>query len=232
MMKEIFFIDLHVHSVYSSDGKASLLELFKQARKIGLNGFALTDHNEIRGIEKARKVGKDFPEVLFVPGVEVTTAEGHILALNVEEVIPTFLPISETVEKIHALGGIAVAAHPYRLWSGIGEKAVLENIEIFDAIEVFNARNLFAGNRKSQELAKKTGKAETGGSDCHIVRELAAGYTLFKNPLSSAEDVVEEILKGRSRAGNGKFGRVTKAQIFIQGTHCVGSWVKRGFKDI
>ena len=232
MVEDSHFLDLHVHSTHSSDGEASLKELFKQATKIGLRGFALTDHNAISGWREARELAKEHPDIIFVPGVEVTTVEGHVLALNIREEVKRELPIPETIERIHAQGGIAVAAHPYRLWSGIGEKATLDNIQHFDAVEGFNARNIFSGNRKSRALALKTGKPETGGSDCHIFPELGGGYTVFRNPVETVEDVIEEILKGCTLSGSGHFGRVTGGKIFRQGAHSVSEWFKRGFRDI
>ena len=226
------FLDLHVHSAHSSDGRTSLRELFTQARKIGLHGFAIADHNSVKGCVEGKELSKEFPEVLFVPGVEVSTTEGHILALNITNDIPRDRSIADTCELIHAKGGIAIAGHPYRLWSGIGELAVLENLDSFDAIESFNARNIFAGNRKAKTLVMKTGKPETGGSDCHTYKELGGGYTIFESPVGSVEDVIEEILRGRTRAGSGNFSVIGMGKILRQGTHCVSAWFRRGFKDI
>ncbi len=226
------FLDLHVHSVHSSDGHASIRELFEQAERIGLHGFSLTDHNEMAGVYEGLELAGEFPGVLFIPGLEVTTNKGHILALNISDPIPKGLPIPETIEKIHAQGGIAVAGHPYRLWSGIGERSVLENLELFDAIEAFNARNIWGGNRKAAALVTGTRKPETAGSDCHIPLEMGAGYTVFENSVSSPEEVVLAILEKRSRAGTGKFGVVGPGRILMQGSHCVAAWIKRGFRDI
>jgi len=226
------FLDLHVHSILSSDGHATLRDLFVQAQKTGLNGFALTDHNSLKGCVEGTRLATEFPEIVFVSGVEVTTAEGHILALNTTEGIPRDLSIPETIDLIHARDGIAVAGHPYRLWSGIGEKATLDNLDRFDAIESFNARNIFAGNRKSKALALKTGKPETGGSDCHIHGELGGGYTIFESPVASVDDVIEEILKGRTISGSGRFSVIGMGRILRQGTHSVSAWFRRGFRDI
>jgi len=226
------FLDLHVHSAHSPDGRTSLRELFTQARTIGLHGLAITDHNSVKGCVEGKKLSKEFPEILFVPGLEVTTAEGHILALNITDTIPHDRTIAETIELIHAKGGITIAGHPYRLWSGIGELAVLGNLDSFDAIESFNARNIFAGNRKAKTLVMKTGKPETGGSDCHMYKELGGGYTIFENPVESVEDVIEEILRGQTMAGSGNFISIGMGKILRQGTHCVSAWFRRGFRDI
>jgi len=96
----------------------------KQAKRIGLSGIAVTDHNEIRGALEALKFSSS--DFRVIPGVEVSSAAGHILALGVEEVVARGLPADETVDRIHALGGVAVAAHPFdRLRQGVGGLCIL-----------------------------------------------------------------------------------------------------------
>lgn len=227
-----FFIDPHVHSTYSSDGVPTVRELFLRARQIGLHGFGIMDHNDIRSAKEGLELAKEFTDILFIPGVEVTTDKGHILALNVTELIPRGKPIPETIELIHDQGGLAVADHPYRGWSGIGEQAVLDNLEGFDAIESFNARNILNQNRKAKALVQRTGKPDLGGSDCHIAAELGGGYTVLETRPATVEDFLEEIRQGRTRAGTGQFVKVGPGKILRQGAHCVASWLKRGMKDI
>src|SRR5690606_9732798 len=77
-------IDLHTHSYYSGDGVSSPEEMIAAARKKGLHGIALTDHNTCEGIEYLleeglmRPDGEPVNDFLIIPGVEVTTAEGHL----------------------------------------------------------------------------------------------------------------------------------------------------------
>lgn len=83
-------IDLHCHSFFSGDGVSSPEELITSARAKGLNGFALTDHNTCDGnkylLDKGllRADGEPVDGFLIIPGVEVTTAEGHLLCLGVD----------------------------------------------------------------------------------------------------------------------------------------------------
>ena len=227
-----FFIDPHVHSIYSSDGVPTVRELFLKARQIGLQGFGITDHNDIRSAQEGLNLAKEFTDIIFIPGVEVTTDKGHILALNVTESIPRDKTIAQTIELIHAQGGVAVADHPYRGWSGIGEQAVLDNLEGFDAIESFNARNILNQTKKAKALVERTGKPDVGGSDCHVAAELGGGYTVLETRPETVEDFLEEIRQGRTKAGTGKFVKVGPGKILRQGAHCVASWLKRGMKDI
>ena len=91
-------LDLHVHSKYSEDGIGTPKELIKSLKKKGLQGMAITDHNNIEGCIKTLKIApKDF---IVIPGIEISTLDGHILALNVKKKIPRKLSIEETVDII------------------------------------------------------------------------------------------------------------------------------------
>jgi len=124
--------DLHVHSTYSSDSIITPKELVFYARKRGLNAVAVTDHNQVEG---ARKIARE-TDFLIIPGTEVSSRDGHIVGLNVNEVIPRGLSADETVDRIHKAGGIAIACHPHALFKGsIGQHVTAK----FDAVETINA---------------------------------------------------------------------------------------------
>ncbi|MCK4455614.1 MAG: PHP domain-containing protein, partial [Thermoplasmata archaeon] len=97
-------MDLHIHSAFSSDGSEKPKDIVTYARKMGLDGIAILDHNEIRGSLRAYEMCKGFDDFLVVRGVEVSTEAGHIVAYGVDELIPTRLTIEETAEKIRDLG--------------------------------------------------------------------------------------------------------------------------------
>src|SRR3989304_3487997 len=115
-------VDLHNHTRHSPDSRVDPQELVTLARRIGLDGIAVTDHNAVGGVREAGEAagagaGPGFP---VTPACEISTSEGHVLAYGVREAIPRDRGVRETVEQIAALGGVAVAAHPYRFWSGLG----------------------------------------------------------------------------------------------------------------
>ena len=115
-------IDLHCHSYFSADGVSSPEQLIHAARKRGLNGFAITDHNTCDAItymiDKGlmRKDGLPVDDFLIIPGVEVTTAEGHLLCIGA--VLPNLKgrPALEVCKLIHEAGGLAIPPHPYDLF--------------------------------------------------------------------------------------------------------------------
>src|SRR5438046_143444 len=126
---------------YSPDSRVSPTDLVACARQLRLDGIAITDHNSVAGIREAEAAAGD---LIILPGIEISTRSGHVIAYGVREPIPRDLSVGETVERITALGGVAVAAHPYRFWSGVGEAALSK--ARFAAYETCNARTLRRGN--------------------------------------------------------------------------------------
>jgi len=187
-------IDLHTHSHYSEDATTTLQELVHHAKIRGLDGVALTDHNTVLG---ARRLSKQ-KQILTIPGIEVETLNGHVLALNITEYIAPKHDITETIERIRQLGGIAVIAHPaVVIKTGLGNKiAAVSNL---NAVEVINssAFPFFLTTYQARRLAEKLRLPQTAGSDAHHPEEIGKAYTLIDSDLS-IDDAIEAIVKGRT----------------------------------
>jgi predicted metal-dependent phosphoesterase TrpH len=184
-------IDLHVHTVYSPDSLITLEELVFWAKRRGLNAVAVTDHNRVDG---ALRLAKE-TDFLIIPGTEVNSSNGHIVALNVREAIPRDLSAEETVERIHEAGGIAIACHPFALFKGsLGKHAN----GILDAIETINASaSPFRRSvRKAEEAAGRFKLPRVAGTDAHYAPAIGYAYTLVDAELS-ADAVVKAIAAGR-----------------------------------
>jgi predicted metal-dependent phosphoesterase TrpH len=183
-------IDLHVHTRYSADSLITPEELVFYARKRGLEGVAITDHDTLDG---ALRIARE-TDFLIVPGMEITSSNGHIVAFNLQEPIPRGLSADETVDKIHESDGIAVACHPIGFFKGsLGSHVSAK----FDAIEVINSSAVpfnFAV-RQSERVALHFGKARVAGSDAHYGPEIGWAHTLVEAELD-AEGVVRAISKG------------------------------------
>jgi len=183
-------VDLHVHTLYSPDSLITPQQLVYYARKRGLDGVAVTDHDRIDG---ALKIARE-TDFFVIPGVEVSSLNGHIVALNVRELIPKGLGADETTERIHDAGGIAVASHPANfLKISLGKYTSRK----FDAVETINASAIpfRYSTKNSQKIASRLGLARVGGSDAHYGPEIASAYTLVNSKVDS-EKVVEAIRKG------------------------------------
>ena len=190
-------LDLHVHSTHSRDGTASPKDIVHRCRQLGMSGLAITDHNAIAGSLAAHALGRA-EGLLVVTGVEVSSSEGHVLAYGVTELIPRGLTAAETVERIGAAGGIAVAAHPRRFPSGVGLD-VAERVR-FDALEVLNGGSSAWANKAALRLAQGMGRPQTGGSDSHRLCEVGRSYTEVEGAFTE-DQVLEAIRKGLSRPG-------------------------------
>jgi predicted metal-dependent phosphoesterase TrpH len=183
-------IDPHVHTHYSYDSVIKPEELVFYAKRRGLDGIAITDHDVIEG---AIKIARN-TDYLIIPGIEVTSLGGHVIGLNVEEQVPSKLSVDETVDKIHEVGGIAVACHPSALFKeSLGKRTTAR----FDAIEVINSSVIpfNRSKRKSQKIASMLGIAKVAGSDAHYGPEIGYAYTIVDAELD-ADEIVKAISKG------------------------------------
>ncbi len=170
--------DLHVHSKYSLDSKTELEDIILEAKKRGLDGIALTDHDSVAGNKEALRLGKKH-SFLVIPGLEVSSDSGHILILGTTKIVPPKLSVKKTIKRAHELGALAIASHPFRFSNHlcVGYKAVTED---FDCIEVHNAATSL-GNRKAKALAKKYNLVGVAGSDTHTLEDLGRAVTVIKS---------------------------------------------------
>ena len=187
--------DLHVHTIYSKDSLITPKDLVYYAKKRGLNAVAVTDHNQLDG---AYKIAKE-TDFLIIPGMEVSSSDGHIVALNVSELIPRGLSAVETVERIHGAGGVAIACHPFVLFKGCLKESVCET---FDAVEIVNAR-AFPFKRsikKATQTAERLKLSRVGGTDAHYGPQIGYGYTVIEASEPNVEAITKAIVEGHCQA--------------------------------
>jgi len=189
-------LDLHIHSQYSEDATGSPKDIIKILQKKGIQGMAIADHNTVEGGLKALKVKPK--EFIVIPGVEISTKDGHMLAFNVTENIKRHLSVEETVEKIIDAGGLPVVPHLFRNMSGI-KKEKLRNIRTkISAIEVFNSCSLPQTNLKTAKIAKEYGLGGTGGSDAHDPIYAGYAYTTVDTTDINIDSILSEINKKKT----------------------------------
>jgi predicted metal-dependent phosphoesterase TrpH len=215
--------DLHIHTIYSYDGTASVQAVLAQAKQIGLDVIAITDHDEIKGALKAFELAPQFG-MEVVPGIEITTAEGDLLALFVTENITPGLSLVETILRVGEAGGICIAPHPMARGAGMKSLSGPSIIRALDhpqasriliGIETYNATAL---DRESNLLAEKLwaecpGKAQVGNSDAHILQAIGAGATEFLG--QTAADLLEALWIGATDVRRG---------VPMSSVQMLGSW--------
>lgn len=191
--------ELHCHSSLSYDGRDPVDMLLAQAKAVGLDVLVVTDHDEIDASLSAAEQAPDYG-ILGIPGMELTTQEGHLLALGIEELIPPGLPFSESLERIHEQGGIAVVPHPFqKSRHGVAPHITSEELASADALEVYNSRLLTGrSNRRAERFAARRGLPMTAGSDAHIAEMVGQAVTEVDAAERTVESVLDAIREGRT----------------------------------
>ncbi len=184
--------DHHIHSKYSAlDSASEIGDIITSARERGLGGIAVSDHDEITGSLIAAKRSSD--DLIIIPSVEISSADGHIIGFGIKKKIEAALSAEETIRRIHHLGGIAIAAHPYDVFRH-GVKDLCWKLD-FDAIEV-NGHCLY-GNREAERAAREHKKPLVGGSDAHALGGIGVIATEVNG--NGADEIMQNIMEGKCR---------------------------------
>ncbi|MEM0096053.1 MAG: CehA/McbA family metallohydrolase [Candidatus Bathyarchaeia archaeon] len=188
--------DLHVHTNFSPDSSIPPKTLVNMLLAHPfIKAVAVTDHNTVRGYFKARELASAYPDLLIIPGVEVSTIEGDVILLGVAEVPPQPWTVENVIDFARSRGGLVVAAHPYRAF-GLGDSARKYPI---DAIEVLNGGCPRQLNVLAEELAKAMSVPGIAGSDAHRVDELWTVYNEIQAS-TNLDDILNAVKRGFVRA--------------------------------
>ena len=192
-------VDLHVHSHHSPDSRLSLDAIARQLPYAGLRGFALTDHNTVAGHAEIAAIRSAYPGILLLPGVEVSTREGHLLVYGVSEAPPAHRPIEETLDWVRARDGVSVLSHPFRIGHSVGRR-LAETIRV-TGIEARNGHSSAVANYRAEIVAARRTLASTGGSDVHEISDLGRAFTEFRSGVTSEEEMLRAIRERRVEPG-------------------------------
>ena len=192
-------IDFHLHA--SEDPRDELdhsaAELLRRAHALGFGALAITLHDHVltkrEVFDLARQLG-----ILLIPAAEMRLDGADVIVLNISEEEARSLRCLRDIEGLRQQRGrsiFTVAAHPcYLLGGSIGERRLVENIDLFDAIEWchFYTR-LFNPNRRAARIAARYGKPLLATSDAHRLDCFGAHYSLVRLPQGSVEPTAEAI---------------------------------------
>lgn len=178
-------VDLHIHSQYSPDSRSRPEDIIKRAVTLGLGAIAVTDHDSLKGAAAAARLAPE--SLLIVPGMELKTEKGDLLALFVSQEVRSNT-FAAAVDEIRSDGGIAIVPHP-----GESPKMTSQDIALADGLEVFNATLSPRDNRRSLEYATELRMPGFSSSDAHLVMEIGNGTTRVQDS-SSLEELRKALL--------------------------------------
>lgn len=202
---EGFFIDLHVHTSPASPcSSAHVDDLIKEARRIGLNGICLTDHNYVWQANQVEELRRKH-DFLVLRGNEITTDQGDMLVFGLEKEIKGIISMEDLGKEVQKANAFMIAAHPFRgfLVFGAGqvgltpEKAMERSLfKLVDGVEVMNGKVTEKENGFAAKVASGLGLPVTGGSDAHEVEEVGKYATCFPGVIKDEDDLLAALKSG------------------------------------
>ena len=172
--------ELHMHSLHSAgkdiflDTHATVENVVRACKAKDIRIFSITDHDNLDSHKEAQYWARKL-DLLFIPGCEISTKGGDVLAYGITKPLKKDLSVREVLRVIHAQGGVAIAAHPFQLPMGCTYAMWTED---FDAVEAYHA---YAVGNSITRLANRlfAQKPSVAGSDAHFLDEIGLVYTLF-----------------------------------------------------
>ena len=212
----LFYFDLHVHTTRgSSDSSLSPQELVLEANSIGLDGVLLTEHSGGWTDEEIENVFCG-SSLTIIPGLEVNTDMGHVIVIGMTSHIDGIHKIEFLRRAVDRVGGLLIAAHPFRNFFDQGpnnsnllfKNMSAQNLSPIDAskhplfsyvdfIEVANGSNTDRENEFALSTANCLGKDGTGGSDAHSRHGIGKCATQFEREVTDISGLITELKLGR-----------------------------------
>lgn len=211
--------DVHCHTKYSGVTQHGSLyfpesvsnpdDVVRIAKQLGIDVVCITDHDSILGAQKAHEFAKGVDGIEVVIGEEISTADGEIIGLYLNERVPPGLGAEETIDIVRGQGGLLVAPHPFSYHvPAIG--MLINDLDI-DGIEVINGGHIDGpANKRAMEHSQSGRWARVAGSDAHSLSQLGCAYTLF--PGQGAED----FRKAVQHKATDVYGNVFPFQVGVQ----------------
>ncbi|MEE8399771.1 MAG: PHP-associated domain-containing protein [Desulfobacterales bacterium] len=208
-------IDLHLHTIYgSSCAYMEPEQLIACATKIGLGGICITEHDQVWGEERIADLNKKH-DLLIIGGVEVSTDLGEVLVFGFHESVMKISTAANLRERVDAVGGVMIPAHPFRLEPDMIQAHVAARQEdpdtpteqflsavqrplfkLADAIEIYNGRSGRNEIAFATSVADYLGLKGTGGSDAHATIGVGACCTVFENTIADEAEFIGHIKEG------------------------------------
>jgi hypothetical protein len=195
-------VALHVHTDHSACSESPVEAIGGYCRRHEIEAIAVTDHDVIQGAIELRRVA---PWLNVIVGEEISSSQGEIVGLFLNEKIEPGRPLRETCLIIKDQGGLVYVPHPLDKFKAhrVRSKHLAEVIDLVDIIEVYNAKvSLNIYNTKAGRLAERHGKVAAVGSDSHYVNSIGTALNVME-PFEGPSDFLEKLAKAKFRTGGG-----------------------------
>jgi hypothetical protein len=213
MRRSYMIIDLHIHtSPASACSSLDPEELIIEAKKIGLDGVCLTEHDRLWLPEEIKKL-RERHNFLVLGGIEITSMDGDILVFGLEEEPGGIVSLEKLREKVNAVGGIMLVSHPFRGAFIAGKEFTIPGLALtveeacqepvfqwVDGMEVLNGENSESENEFALEVCRKLKTIGVGGSDAHKADEVGRCVTRFSQEIKDERDLINELKARRFQA--------------------------------
>lgn len=212
-------IDMHLHTTKgASDSMLNPDDLIEEARRVGLTGVNITEHDRMWESWDLAPFRKKHEGVFVSNGMEVSTDMGHILAIGLRGYESGIRRLEKLRQVADDQGAFLVVAHAFRhFFDPVHFKregkepfnltpeqaAKLPVFQLVHGIEVLNGCNTPRENYFALQVAKILGKPGTGGSDAHSTQGIGYFTAVFEENLESPAQMVEQMHKGRFYPGRG-----------------------------
>lgn len=200
-----FVIDLHVHTFPASPcSSASADQIIEEAKRIGLDGVCLTDHNHVWTPDRVKDLSQKHG-FLILRGNEITTDQGDMLVFGLEKDIKGIVRLQDLKKEVDRAEGFIIAAHPFRgfLTFGAGQLGLTPErageralFQWVDAIEVMNGKVTESENQLAASVAKSLRLPATGGSDAHEADETGHYATRFPATIRTETELLSALKNG------------------------------------
>ena len=225
-------LDLHTHTFPNSDDSfIGPDELVEAAKAVGLDGICITEHDYFWDAADIRALSRRH-DFLVLPGCEVNTDGGHVLVFGLEQYVFGMHKVVFLRQIADRLGGLIVAAHPYRrryiqeqahkpdVYEAMVQRACVDQFFSYcDAIEVLNGRATHDETTFSRDVGNRLGLHMAGGSDSHKPSHLGSVATRFHNQITCLDDLIAEMKAGRFEPAVSDEGPVTGRESFAREVH-------------
>ena len=224
------YFDLHIHTTaYSACSRMSPDDMAVAAKNAGLDGVCITEHNRLWNKSALESLSRKY-EITILRGMEITTTGGDILVFGLEQEPrqmwtseaadrsrksgwpdiadrPLYpLPPATLKSRVDAVGGLAIAAHPFRRFVAYGFGELPMNLE--DAmsnptfshvhgVEVHNSMSTLQENDLALQVAEALGCIKFGGSDAHSTTAVGSCVTVFEDIITDERELVSALRCGR-----------------------------------